>query len=266
MIPAGLLCKLLADFICIPKSDADIRKRAVSVLKLLTPGKLIGEFPQSDDSVVIGFNHPSLGEIFRLLAIAFDVYKDKEFLFPVNLPWYEAMTSIIPKLSRLGIHITPMITPSTEGKLKLLLKDDNEKLAQVQHIKNVFERRYMRLARNASCSGKVIFVAPTATRQLKVIGDHIHPTMTILAHMVYKNPDTGTIFLPVAVLQPEKSNGGINLFRQYIISSCKAFSREEAESLSNKSRSFDMEFLLRIDKERNRIKRLTCTMCGSTLE
>ena len=250
MKAAGFFCKLLADYICLPKKDDNLRKRAANVLKLVTPADKTYSFPQMNEAVIIGFNHPSLGEIFRLLLLAFDSYQDKEYLFPVNLPWYEAITGIIPKLARLGIRITPMITPSTEKKLKELCKDDNDRLQQIQHFKVVFERRYMRSARDAAESGSAIFVAPSATRQKEVIGDHIHPTMTILAHMVYRNPETKAAFIPVTVIEPQKNNRGMNLFKKYTICPCESFERKEVEAAANKTRDFDYLFLQRIDAKR----------------
>ena len=38
-------------------------------------------------SFVVGFNHPSLGEIFRLISLGFEAYPDKPFYFPINIPW-----------------------------------------------------------------------------------------------------------------------------------------------------------------------------------
>ena len=249
MIPPGLFCRALTNLVCLAKDDAKIKKRALKLLKILTPLKTCSEFPKSDEAIVIGFNHPSLGEIFRLLIIAFESYPDREYLFPVNLPWYEAMTCIIPKIEKLGIHITPMVTPSTAAKLNALFSDDEEKLAQVQHIKNRFERRYMKLAGDCAEAGNIIFVAPSSTRQEKVIGDHIHPTMTILAHMVCKKPDTKVQFIPTAVIKPKNGNRGINLFKTYMLSPCEPFKRPEVEALTNKSREFDLIFLQRIDSK-----------------
>lgn len=213
MKPAGILCKLLADYICLAGERLKARKKAILVLRKIAPLKLAKDFPKVESSIIVGFNHPTLGEIFRFLLIAFETYQDRELLFPVNIPWYENITPIIPKLDMLGIHITPMITPSTEGKLKKLFEGDDEKLQEVQLVKNIFERRYMRMAREAAKENYVTFVAPSATRQAKVIGDHIHPTMTILAHMVYKKGNTNAVFLPAAVIEPKNGNREMNLFK-----------------------------------------------------
>jgi len=250
---AGFFCKLLADYVCMSKDDSKLRKRTSHILKYLTPAELIKDFPLWEEAIVIGFNHPSLGEIFRLLLIGFEVYEKREFLFPVNIPWYEQMVPIIPKLKRLGITIVPMITPSTEAKLKSRYMGDEDKYNQLQHFKVLFERNYMRKAKEAASKKHIIFVAPSATRQQAVLGEHIHPTMTLLSHMIYKKTENRSLFLPVAVIEPKRNNRRLNLFKSYKLAACKGFEREDALPLSEKSRDFDIAFLLRIDEMRKSI-------------
>lgn len=247
MNSVGKLCSFIANRVCREKNDSKLRKRACRTVKPLLPATLKGDFPDCDDAIIIGFNHPSLGEIFRLLYLGFEKYPDREFLFPVNIPWYENMVGIIPQLKRMKISLVPMITPSTEKKLKEKFAGDEEKLKDVQYIKTLFERRYMRTAKQFAEDKGIIVVAPSATRQAVVISDHIHPTMTILAHMVFRKEETRALFVPVAIIEPKNNDRKANLFKMYEICPCEPFETEEVKTLTDKSRDFDLEFLKRID-------------------
>ena len=260
MLPVGFICRALVNIICLGETRK-YRKRACRLLRLIAPSELTDSFPDEEASIVAGFNHPSLGEIFRLLYLGFEAWPDRHFMFPVNLPWYESLTPAIPKLQLLGVEIMPMITPSTERKLKEQFKDDPEKLETVQSLKVLFERRYMRHARAGADNKSALFVAPSATRQASVFESeeaargegHIHPTMTILAHMMLKGGSKELLFLPITVFEPEKNNRKLNLFKKYVISPCKAFRTEEIVSLSSDGgRGLDYEFLKRIDEKYKR--------------
>lgn len=247
MMPAGRLCRLLAEQICKTKDDSKLRKKAISILKTMMPASLKAPFPEVDEAVVAGFNHPSLGEIFRLLYLGFEAYPEKDFLFPVNIPWYENMIPIIPKLKRLGIYITPMITPSTENKLQKRFADDDGKLAEMQYVKLVFVRHYMTLLKNFVQSHDVIMVAPSATRQAQVLSEKINPTMTFIANVVCRKENAEVVFLPVTVIEPRDYNRSVNIFRTYGIHPCEPFSAAEVRELTSKTKDFDYRFLERIE-------------------
>lgn len=255
MVPTGLVCRALVAWICREKDDSKLRAKAAKLLKFLAPADLMAPFPGDDCAVVAGFNHPSLGEIFRLIYLGFEKYPEREFLFPVNIPWYEALTPAIPNLDRLGIKITPMITPSTDRKLNAKFADNEARLTDVRQYKVAFERRYMRAAIESSKKQGIIFVAPSATRQQTVFADEaaargdgrIYPTMTLLAHMVLKKPEDRAVFLPVAIFAPKRNNRKLNLFKTYGICPCEPFPAEETRQLSSTDRGFDYAFLRRIE-------------------
>lgn len=248
MVPIGRLCSFVVRLVCMQKTDTDLRKRAAAVIRLAAPAKLLGKLPKSDDTIVIGFNHPSLGEVCRLTYLGFQTYPDREFLFPVNLPWYESMVPVIPQLKRLGIRITPMITPATEAKLKVRFAGDDDKLKDVQLLKMMFDHKYIKEVKAVSENNGVIFVAPSATRQKEIIGNTVNPSMTVLAHLVHKG-DRNALFIPVSVFAPKHGNRELNLFRSYYIEPCEPFGSEEVKVLSSgQDREFDYTFLRRIDK------------------
>ncbi len=250
----GLLGEIAAAIICMEKDDSKLRERAISVMKPFAPFKISGEFPQYNGSIIIGFNHPSLGEIFRLLCLGFKVYPDRKFLFPVNIPWYECLVNIIPKLARMGVEIVPMITPSTEAKLNKKFEGDNQKLDLVKNLKFVFARNYMRAVTDFANNNGIIVVAPSATRQATVLSEHIHPTMTLLSHLIFKEGISNVLFLPVAIIEPGKNDRKLNIFKCYGIKPCKPFYSEEVQSLNEKTKEFDYLFLKRIDKIYGRVK------------
>lgn len=248
MVPIGRLCSFVVRLVCMQKSNTELRKRAAGVIRLAAPAKLLGKLPYSDDTIVIGFNHPSLGEVCRLTYLGFQNYPDREFLFPVNLPWYESMVPVIPQLKRLGIRITPMITPATEAKLKVRFAGDDDKLKDVQLLKMMFDHKYIKEVKAVCENNGVIFVAPSATRQKEIIRNPLNPSMTVLAHLVHKG-GRKALFIPVAVFAPKHGNRELNLFRSYYIEPCEAFDSDQVKALTEgRDREFDYAFLKRIDR------------------
>ena len=249
MKPVGRLCSFYIRMCCISGNDKNLRKRSSFIIRSAAPSRLEGALPESEDTVVIGFNHPSLGEVCRLLPIGFDRYPDREFLFPVNLPWYESMVGVIPQLKQLGIHMTPMLTPATEQKLKSKFDEDESKMSDIQFLKMVFDRRYIKELKSISDRKGVIFIAPSATRQSEIIGDYVHPSMTVVAHIVLKGGKKA-LFAPVAVIPPKNADRELNLFRSYRFIPCESFSSEEVSVLTaGRDREFDFSFLKRIEKK-----------------
>ena len=70
------------------------------------------------------------------------------------------------RIKRLGIIITPTITPSTWKKMNL--KEGTWKYEQGNRLKREFKDIYTKLSHDAIKEGGVIFVAPSATRQATV--------------------------------------------------------------------------------------------------
>ena len=244
----GRLCSFFIKQICRKKDDAGLRRRASLLIRAVAPSGMTGSLPQCDETVVVGFNHPSLGEVCRLLYIGMECYPEREFLFPVNLPWYESIVGIIPQLKRLGINITPMMTPATEAKLNARFEGDQEKLDDIEFLRMVFDRRYIREIKSIAQKKGAVFVAPSATRQKEIIGDYVHPSMTVVAHLVLKGGRRAT-FVPVAVISPVLANRELNLFRRYRFIPCDTFSSEEVSELTaGRDRAFDFTFLRRIEK------------------
>lgn len=258
MVPIGKICRFLVKRICRTSDVKRNRKRAIAFLRFVAPSVLLEDFPESEKTVVIGFNHPSLGEIFRLMYLGLEAYPDRDFFFPVNIPWFENLSPVIPLLEANGVYLTPMITPSTQKKLEKQFENDEDALEMVKHYKSAFEKEYMIASKSMAERKAVIVVAPSATRQATVFlneeekrGEgHIHPTMTLLARSILRSDESEAVFVPVVVFEPEDNNRKLNLFKPYRIEPCKPFETEEIKELTEgRKRDFDYQFLLRIDEK-----------------
>ena len=229
MVPVGKICNATVNYFFAstgPKHDQiehneAARKKLVKVLAKLAPGSYAGMPKDSENGLVVGFNHPSLGEIGRILAMKIDIMGDKPMYFPVNLPWYEALAPNFDRIKRLGIIITPTITPSTWSKMNL--KEGSALYEAGNRLKKEFRDIYTNLSHDALLKGGVVFVAPSATRQATVFKnervykkeEEIIPTMSMLALKVYSDPNMKCDFLPMAVLPPKGYGRSLNLRKKY---------------------------------------------------
>ena len=229
MVPVGKACNTAINYFFSttgPKGDTEkhnlaARKKLVKILSKITPGDY-GKMPKdSKNGLVVGFNHPSLGEIARILTMKIDIMGDKPMYFPVNLPWYEALAPNFDRIKRLGIVITPTITPATWKKMGL--KEGTKLYEAGNRLKHDFRNIYTNLSHDAMKNGGVIFVAPSATRQATVFKNEdvykkeepIIPTMSMLALKLYSDPEIKCDFLPMAVLPPKGYKRGLNFRKKY---------------------------------------------------
>ena len=266
MVPVGKVCKTAVEYFIVstgPKNDPkkhshNARKKLVKVLAKIAPGEYKGFPKDTKNGLVVGFNHPSLGEIGRILMMKVDVMGESDMLFPVNLPWYEALAPFYDKIKMLGIIIVPTITPSTWAKMKLkkgtYLYDAGERL------KREFRDSYIDLSHETIKNGGVIFVAPSATRQATVFKNSdvyegkepVIPTMSVLALRLYQDPEMNCDFLPMAVLPPAGYKRGLNLRKKYQLIPGEPMTAKYIrdkyfkDATSDKLEGFDWEFHKRI--------------------
>ena len=269
MVPVGKICNTAINYFfgtTGPKKDVEkhniaARKKLVKVLSKLTPGDYSGMPKDAKNGLVIGFNHPSLGEIARILTMKIDIMGDKPMYFPVNLPWYEALASNYDRIRRLGIVITPTITPSTWKKMGL--KEGTKKYDAGIRLKRDFRNIYTDLSHDGLANGGVVFVAPSATRQATVFKnkdvydkkEDIIPTMSILALKLYADPKMECDFLPMAILPPKNYKRGLNFYKKYRLIPGKKMTAKEIRKNYFKTKNperlegFDYEFHKRIADE-----------------
>lgn len=269
MVPVGKLCNAAINYFFgttrpkdnVEKHNQAARRKLVKVLSKITPGTYRGMPKDAANGLVVGYNHPSLGEIARILMMKIDVMGDKPMYFPVNLPWYEALAPNYDRICRLGIIITPTITPSTWQKMGL--KEGTKKYEVAGRLKHDFRNIYTDLSQKAVKDGGVIFVAPSATRQATVFKDEaayrgdeeIIPTMAMLATKLYADPEIQCDFLPMAVLPPKNYSRGLNLRKRYRLIPGKIMTADYIREKYFKGKNvkhldgFDHEFHQRIADE-----------------
>ena len=268
MIPAGVACNQLINYLLNSTAALKIkgekqrikaaRKKLVKILSWLTPGDYSGMPHDKKEGIVVGFNHPSLGEIARIMMMKIDIMGDKPMYFPVNLPWYEALAPNYDRIRSLGIIITPTITPTTWKKLNL--KEGTPKYEMATRIKNDFRHVYTKLSHKAMLEGGVIFVAPSATRQKTVFKNKaeydkkepVNHTMSLLAIKLYEDPKMSCEFLPMGILPPEGYGRAFNFFKEYKLIPGEPMTAKEIRKKYFKSKKpkklpgFDWEFHKRI--------------------
>ena len=266
MVPVGKACNAAINYFFSttgPKNDVvrhnlAARKKLVKTLSKLTPGSYKNMPKDSANGLVVGFNHPSLGEIARILTMKIDIMGDKPMYFPVNLPWYEALAPNSERIERLGIILTPTITPSTWNKMSL--NEGTHRYDAASRLKREFRDIYTNLSHDAVKNGGVIFVAPSATRQATVFKDEaqylgeeeILPTMSMLAVKLFSDPEMKCDFLPLAVLPPSGYKRGLNFHKKYRLIPGEIMTAEYIRSKYFKKKDtkrlegFDHDFLMRI--------------------
>lgn len=265
MVPVGKICNTAINYVLgttlkgetAEEHSRRARAKLVKKLRKLTPGEYEGFPHDPKNGLVIGFNHPSLGEIARILMMKMDVMGEKPMLFPVNLPWYEALANDYDRILKLGIIITPTITPSTWAKISL--GKDTPMYAVGSRIKRDFRDLYTKLSHDTLKEGGVIFVAPSATRQATVFKnldvydkkEPIIPTMSVLALDLFKDDKINCDFLPMAILPPENYKKGLNFFKKYRLIPGEVFTAEEIRKKyykknADKLPEFDWDFHQRI--------------------
>ncbi len=240
------------------KHDRAAQRKLVKVLKRVAPGDYSG-FPKvGKTGLVVGFNHPSLGEIGRIMMMKVDKMPDKLTCFPVNLPWYEALAPNYERIKRLGFIITPTITPSTMKKMKL--KEGTVLYDAANRIKKDFRDIYTNMSHDIVKNGGVIFVAPSATRQATVFKtkdvydkkEDIIPTMSMLAVKILSDPKIECDFLPIAVLPPKGYKRTLNMGKKYKLIPCEMMTTDYVRKTYFKTKNpkrlegFDYDFHMRI--------------------
>ena len=212
-----------------------------------------------DCGLVIGFNHPSLGEIIRLMAVCMLGFTPKSYLFPVNIVWFEALAPITNRLSKYGFTLMPVITPSAKATLLEHCTNDEQRNL-VERLATGFSQAYAAKATEFIRDKQVVLVAPSARRRYHIFpskeakeGDKmITPqTMTLLvASLMRRRLDY--VILPVAVIPPLTKSRGLNILRKYQFFPCEIFKPSDAEELCKtpepkcEGRRLERSFLERI--------------------
>ena len=251
MALVGLICKFFIWIVFLKKT---IKKRQIlarRVIKFFFPARITSDpysaiklFSSPGQPVVAYFNHQSLFEVFAIIGLAFDC-PSKSCLFPVNLPWFEALSPVSDKLRDLGIVITPMITPKTQKKI-LSLSPQNQSV--VDSLKRTFESEYFSLIKVFATVGDIIAVAPSATRTPSIFPNrqaYHHEDLaalktmprTISAIMLalkrHNRPSNEIRFIPISITPKNQKLpfAGVNLFRKHNIAIGKPLNFQQMHNL-----------------------------------
>ncbi|MDO4986694.1 MAG: hypothetical protein Q4E46_00035 [Candidatus Saccharibacteria bacterium] len=240
--------------------DMSARNHARELLEKFTPYTEEGNYPPArirlasgqlsgpDFPVVIGFNHPSLGEIARLAVYCFKYYPEKQIFFPVTLPWYEMLAPFSSKLRRLGITMTPLITPHAAATLEKSQRKHPDNLKYIANLRNRFQFRYLNLCKKMAAENNVILVAPSAKRQATIFPDeetfHGKKKLPKVMELMGKIAPQA-YFLPICVIPPNHYLRTVNLFRSYILMPAEHFTPEQVKEYC-KTKDFDFNFYTRL--------------------
>ena len=258
MKPIGWACRFVLWLVLLGggnKTQKDWRQKrakAARIVKFFFPDSFEGEVADAQ-ALVVGFNHPTLHEILSLVAWSLERFPDRHNNFPTNLPWYESICTCAGTLRKISIHITPLITPSTLGKLKIVCADNPAAINVIEGIQKSFTNRYAELAVEFARAGHNTFAAPSTTRQATIFasqadfagtpGEKRPPrAMTFLLYYL-KRSSASLTFLPVLVLPPAKYSTRLNVFRRYHLVVKTGFPMSEAWACR---KDFDHAFLLRL--------------------
>ncbi len=254
------------------------RRKVEKILERAAPCTLKGDPPHFECGTVFGFNHPSLGEILRFILICVKKYHDRVNLFPVNLPWFEAIMPIVHDLEKIGIYVMPIITPSTRSKMAK--KADSNTMEVVDSLSNELKTLYLQKCVEFIKAGDSIWVAPSATRQKTVFRSvgckngevAIEPqTMTLLALTLKRYKITDCNFQVIGVMPPEDFGRGLNLFRTYNLGMGSSISMESAigaarERMPCGGSRFEFDFLSNIASTVSGLKGKNIVIPGPTDE
>ena len=282
MFGVGLLCRFVLAMARVfsgggnkAKDIMKMRKKLADFLKWAAPYKIEGKPDRKAKCLVMGFNHPSLGEVIRFVHVHLRRFPDRYSLFPVNLPWYEALAPKSDILFQMGIVLVPILTPSTMKKLKeRLSKSDIDALTG---IKDRFNNHYMSTIKKMALEDRcVIWVAPSATRQATLFNDANEKndisrigtqTMTLLALTLKRAKVSDCEFVPVGVAPSKKCGRGLNLRKEYRLSFAPSMDWPEVErnldtkSTRHRGNMMEHSFLTRISWALSRLGRhdLVCS-------
>jgi len=237
------------------------RKRTVSIVRFFFPDIMRGDAPAADkQGLIVGFNHPTLHEVFGLIAWSLAQYIDRRNNFPTNLPWYESICSCSPLMEKIGIYITPLITQSSYDKLVVIHEGDERMIGFISKIRDLLLNHYFNIAIEFEKKGDNTFSAPSATRQFTIFPKTANfeddegamkllPAMSgLMLRIARANRDRkpNVIFLPVTIIPPRfriKWVRGLKPFRKFIMVIGRGFSMDEARALG---RGMDYAFLKRL--------------------
>ncbi len=225
-------------------SDGATKRKALSKsLKRVAPYVGNGRISENLDETgaIFAFNHPSLGEILRLIEYCTDNFPKKQMLFPVTIAWFEALAPKFEFLKSIGITITPTITPTAVDEI---LNGKDTFKEELSSLTSKLTAYYLELVQDTLEHNGIVLVAPSATRKQFIFDSEaqkngeepIEPqTLSLIVTQLKKAaPALDYLLYPICVVPPDFYSTGLNLFEKYTLSPCAYFNSCEAQHLATK--------------------------------
>lgn len=221
-------------------SDA-LRKSIGGILQKGAPFEIVGKLHWPTKGLVLAFNHPTLGEIIRLIAVCALYYPGRRYLFPVNIAWYEQLAPVADRMEAFGLYIVPTITPATREKIVKATKNNERVIDLVDRIANGFNVDYLAACSEFVNNNDIVLIAPSATRQATIyktreeyLGEReIEPkTMTYIAMGLRRHRTSNYVFVPVIVVPPDNASRRLNLGKSYRFSFGKKITADNVQLLT----------------------------------
>jgi len=245
-------------------SDGATKRQALcETLKKVAPYEKSSNILEGLDGfgAIFAFNHPSLGEILRLIEYCSDLFPKKQLLFPVTVAWFETLAPKFNFLKSIGITITPTITPTA---FEEILNGNDEYKDDLDRLTKKLSAYYLELVKETLEKNGIVLVAPSATRkqflfESEAQKDGLEPiepqTLSfIVTQLRNLSPGLDYVLYPICVIPPEFYSTGLNLFEKYTLEACSYLNSCEAESMAKTRVEPRPPFLLNDDKRSKRNK------------
>lgn len=231
----------ISKFVAKSKDPRDQRKALSDTLRHFAPYQsqpLATDI--SNGGIILAFNHPSLGEILRLIEYCSGTFPKRRMLFPVTLVWFEVLAKYKEFLESIGICITPTVTPNAISEISETAPDSIDAANEIRQKLNDY---YLGLACDFLKNDDIMLIAPSATRQNYIYDsskqmhgdDPIKPeTLALIVTSLRQKKLMNYTILPVCVVPPEMPSQGLNLFDEYILAPCDYIPSSQAEQLTKK--------------------------------
>lgn len=230
-----------------------IRVKILKVLQKFTPcaypsGKDVVWFGSSIPTVV-GFNHSSSGDIFRVLFFTINKCPDKMIVLPVNITIYEAFASVARELEVGGIYLCPIISYGLYDKIK---NDKNHFL--LRRLRINLETRYHIMVNECVKKNGVAIVPLDFDKRptiFKTVAEakgkddtSLNLSITKIARYLRKHKRVHYVAMSV---EPKTRKSGLNLGKVYTIEYSGFYPENIKELLSAPNRyKLEYSFLRRI--------------------
>ncbi|MBR3164382.1 hypothetical protein IKF15_03750 [Candidatus Saccharibacteria bacterium] len=222
-----------------PGFGLTLRHETAKLIEDIAPLRLLGRTPRPKNGLVIGFNHPSLGEVLRIIAICCKKFPRQRYLFPVTISYYEALLPMKERCEQMGFFMAPIVTPKMS---EIFLNSSPEHTQEIERLRSSLNSHYLQKCCDFIENGDIVVLAPSAQRQETVFNSldemtkrkMIEPaTMSLLATALRRKLSRGDYSLvSLAVKKPQYGGKGMNFGRCYDFCFGKMIQGKTAQALA----------------------------------